>query len=189
METTEKFTSADLARMPDDGKRYEIIEGELYVSKQPGVEHQYTCSRLVGFLGNWNEENGVGVALIAPGLVFAEDDDVAPDVVWVSREHLQGMLDKAGHLTKAPELVVEVLSPGKANERRDRQAKLGLYSRRGVLEYWIVDWMQRLVEVYRRERGALKLAATLYADDVLESPMLPGFSCQVAKLFLTQPSS
>jgi Uma2 family endonuclease len=188
METTEKFTSADLARMPDDGKRYEIIEGELYVSKQPGFEHQYSCSRLTRFLDVWNDGEQAGAVLGAPGLVFADDDDVAPDVVWVSREHLQGMLDKAGHLTKAPELVVEVLSPGKANERRDRQAKLGLYSRRGVLEYWIVDWMQRLVEVYRRERGALKLTATLYADDVLESPRLPGFSCQVAKLFFTRPA-
>ena len=189
METTEKFTSADLVRMPDDGKRYEIIEGELYVSKLPSFEHQYTCSRLVGSLGVWSEEDGTGVALIAPGLVFAEDDDVAPDVVWVSRQRLAGIIDRAGHLTKAPELVVEVLSPGKANERRDRVVKLELYSRRGVSEYWIVDWMQRLVEVYRRERGALKLAATLYDDDALESPTLPGFSCQVARLFFTRPPS
>lgn len=189
METTEKFTSADLALMPDDGKRYEVIEGELYVSKQPGAEHQFICGQLFRYLQEWNDRSEAGVALIAPGLVFAEDDDVAPDVVWVSRERLQGMLDKAGHLTKVPELVVEVLSPGKANERRDRRAKLGLYSRRGVLEYWIVDWMHRLVEVYRRERGALKLTATLYADDALESPTLPGFSCQVAKLFFSQPSS
>ena len=188
MEATEKFTSADLALMPDDGKRYEVIEGELYVSKLPSAEHQYSCSRLTRFLDVWNDEHG-GVVLGSPGLVFSDDDDVAPDVVWVSQERLQGMLDRAGHLTKAPELVVEVLSPGKANERRDRQAKLGLYSRRGVLEYWIVDWMQRLVEVYRRERGALKLAATLYADDVLESPALPGFSCQVARLFFTRPAA
>jgi Uma2 family endonuclease len=139
-------------------------------------------------LQEWSDQHGAGVALIAPGLVFAEDDDVAPDVVWVGGERLAGMLDQAGHLTKAPELVVEVLSPGKANERRDRQAKLELYSRRGVSEYWIVDRMQRLVEVYRRERGALKLAATLSADDALESPTLPGFSCRVAKLFFTQPS-
>jgi Uma2 family endonuclease len=188
METAEKFTSADLALMPDDGKRYEIIEGELYVSRQPSFEHQYVCSRLVHFLGEWDVDNKVGVALIAPGLVFADDDDVAPDVVWVSRERLAGALDEAGHLRKAPELVVEVLSPGKANEQRDRQAKLKLYSRRGVQEYWIVDWMQTLVEVYRRERVALRLEATLYADDSIESPLLPGFSCQVSKLFFTRPS-
>jgi Uma2 family endonuclease len=188
MEATENFTSADLALMPDDGKRYEVIEGELYVSKQPGAEHQFTCGQLFRYLQEWNDLGGAGVALIAPGLVFAEDDDVAPDVVWVSRERLAGMLDRAGHLTKTPELVVEVLSPGKPNERRDRVAKLALYSRHGVPEYWIVDRMQRLVEVYRRERGALKLAATMYAADTLETPMLPGFSCPVAKLFFTQPS-
>ena len=50
MEITERFTSADLLLMPDDGKRYEIIEGELYVSRNPGFEHQYTCSRFVHFL-------------------------------------------------------------------------------------------------------------------------------------------
>lgn len=189
METTEKFTSADLLLMPDDGKRYEVIEGDLYASKQPGAEHQFTCGQLFRYFQEWSERSERGVALVAPGLVFADDDDVAPDVVWVSRERLAKTLDQAGHLTRAPELVVEVLSPGKSNEQRDRVAKLKLYSRRGVSEYWIVDWMQRLVEVYRREQTALKLAATLYADDMLESPTLPGFSCQVSKLFFSRPST
>jgi Uma2 family endonuclease len=188
METAQKFTSADLLLMPDDGKRYEIIEGELYVSRQPGFEHQYTCTQLANCLSNWDAQDGRGVTIIAPGVIFGEGDDVAPDVVWINRERLMKTLDKAGHLHTAPELVVEVLLPGKANEERDRQAKLKLYSRRGVQEYWIVDWMQRLVEVYRRERAALKLAATLYAADALESPLLPGFSCLVSKLFFTQPS-
>jgi len=129
-----------------------------------------------------------GVALISQGLVLGEYDIIIPDVVWASRGRLADSLDQAGHFTRAPELVAEVLSPGKANEQRDREAKLTLYSRCGVSEYWIVDWMQRLVEVYRRERGALKHAATLHADDVLESPALPGFSCQVSKLFFSPPS-
>ena len=189
METTRKFTSADLALMPYDGNRYEVIEGDLYVSRQPSYDHQYTCNRLGRFLDVWNDDAQTGVVLGAPGLVFSDDDDVAPDMVWVSRERLASAADEAGHLTRAPELVVEVLSPGRANEHRDRQAKLNLYSRRGVAEYWIVDWMQRLVEVYRRERGALQHAATLYDGDALESPTLPGFSCELAKLFLTRPSS
>jgi Uma2 family endonuclease len=187
METARKYVSADLLLMPDDGNRYEIIEGELYVSKLPSAEHQFVCSQLVHYFQAWNEQSGEGVALIAPGLVFSDDDDVAPDVIWVSHERLAGSLDHAGHFTRAPEIVVEVLSPGKRNEHRDRVTKLALYSRRGVLEYWIVDWMQRLVEVYRREGDELKLAATPHADEALESPTLPGFSCQVAKLFFTQP--
>lgn len=187
METIKKFTSADLMSMPDDGYRYEIIEGDLYVSKLPSAEHQFTCGQFFRYFQEWNEQSGMGVALISPGLVFSDDDDVGPDVVWISNERLAGTLDKAGHLTQAPELVVEVLSPGKRNEYRDRVAKLRLYSRRGVSEYWIVDWMQRLVEVYRRAGDVLKRAATLYAADALESPLLPGFSCQVARLFLTRP--
>jgi Uma2 family endonuclease len=185
MSTTVKYTSADLALMPDDGKRYEIIEGELYVSRQPGYEHQYTCGRLAHFLDDWNDRGGQGLVLPAPGLIFAEDDDVAPDVVWITRERCNRAVDAAGHLHLAPQLVIEVLSPGKANEERDRQAKLKLYSRRGVEEYWIVSWTGQFVEVYRREQAQLHLAATLYAQDNLESPLLSGFSCLISKLFLS----
>jgi Uma2 family endonuclease len=92
-------------------------------------------------------------------------------------------LDDAGHLTAAPELVVEVLSPGKPNERRDKEVKLKLYSVRGVLEYWIVNWQENRVELYRREQAVLTLVATLYSQDELTSPILPGFSCLVSKLF------
>ena len=183
MVTAKRFTSTDLGLMPDDSKRYEIIAGQLYVSGQPSVEHQYACSRLSQFLGDWNDVDNSGVVLTAPGLIFAEDDDVAPDVVWIKRERLVSTIDRAGHLQSAPELVIEVLSPGKANENRDRQAKLKLYSRRGVLEYWIVNAMQQQVEVYRRKPARLMLAATLHTGDPLTSPPLPGFSCPVVMLF------
>lgn len=184
---TEKFTSADLALMPDDGKRREIIEGELYVSRAPGFEHQYTCGRLFRFLDEWNDQSGLGVVVAAPGLVFAEDDDVIPDVIWISLERFESGRDEAGHFVVTPELVIEVLSPGKPNKERDRQAKLKLYSRRGVQEYWIVDWMAQQVEVYRRERGRLKQTITLLLGDSIESPLLPGFSCQVRLLFFSLP--
>src|SRR5437588_12235874 len=120
MSTATKFTSADLALMPEDGKRYEIIEGELYVSRQPSSEHQYTRNRAGRFLDQWNDHSQLGIVLTAPGLIFAEDDDVAPDVIWISRERYEKALDAAGHLHMAPELVIEVLSPGKPNEDRDR---------------------------------------------------------------------
>ncbi|HEX7315500.1 MAG TPA: Uma2 family endonuclease [Pyrinomonadaceae bacterium] len=189
MEGAKKLTSADLMLIPDDGKRYELIDGELYVSEHPHVWHQFTCGKLVSALSEWSDVSGDGLALITPGLVLGEYDEVVPDVMWISGERLTGALDQDGHFTRMPELVVEVLSLGKENERRDREIKHGLYSRRGVSEYWIVDWMQRLVEVYRREGDALTHAITLYDNDVLESPLLSGFSCQVAKVFFTRPSS
>ena len=78
---------------------------------------------------------------------------------------------------------MEVLSPGSTNERRDRQAKLKLYSLKGVQEYWIVDWRLHQVEVYRRENARLRAIATLLAADEMTSPLLPGFQCQVARFF------
>jgi Uma2 family endonuclease len=183
----EKFTSADILLLPEDNKRYEIIEGDLYVSRAPGYEHQYTCTRIAKFLDNWNDEAKLGVVLGAPGLIFAEDDDVIPDVVWVSHTTFAHSVDAAGHLTQAPELAIEVLSPGKANQDRDRQAKLRLYSRRGVSEYWIVDWMFQKVEIYRRKLARLKRVATLSAAEAIQSPLLPGFSCQAGTLFFSPP--
>src|SRR5947207_3015850 len=159
--TTPRFTSADLEAFPNDGKRYEIIDGELYVSKQPHFYHQRVCTRVSSKLEQWCEQSGDGAAVIAPGLIFADDDDVAPDVVWVSSRRMRKTLGDDGKFHGAPELIVEVLSPGTANEKRDRDAKLKLYSRRGVNEYWIMDWRRRSVEVFRRKRARLVLTATL----------------------------
>src|SRR5207248_4378942 len=100
-----------------------------------------------------------------------------------SQQRLAMALQSDGKLHDAPELAVEILSPGSTNERRDRELKLKLYSRRGVLEYWVVDWRKHRLEVYRRLEAALVLAATLYETDWLESPLLPGFRCQVVQLF------
>ena len=93
------------------------------------------------------------------------------------------MLNKDGHLTGAPELVAEVLSPGAEQERRDKEAKLKLYSLRGVQEYWIVDWRLEIVEIYRRENAALVLVATLTSEDEINSPLLPDFACSVGRFF------
>jgi Uma2 family endonuclease len=181
-----RYTSADLDTLPDiPGVRYEIVDGELYVSKQPTWEHDFAADQLHIALGSWSNTTGLGYASTQPGLVFATDDDVIPDVTWISRERMAGALDRSRHLSVAPELVVEVLSPGAANARRDREAKLGLYSRRGVLEYWIVDWPQRTVDIYRREGHELRLTGTLSGDDALTSPLLPGFTCPLATLWWT----
>lgn len=187
MVTTLRWTSADLEVLPNDGKRYEIIDGELYVSRQPHWHHQYTCGRLFAVLDAWSQHTQAGRPNLAPGVIFAEDDDVAPDVIWISRARRDVSLGPEGHLHAAPELAVEVLSPGSTNERRDREVKLKLYSRRGVLEYWIVDWRTQQVAVYRPQDGVLQLTVTLSPSETLTSPLLPGFACPVAALFDTVP--
>ncbi|WP_341527146.1 Uma2 family endonuclease [Nostoc sp. UHCC 0302] len=178
-----RWTTADLELFPDNGNRYEIIDGELFVTRAPHWNHQKTCVRISTVLDNWSQASGLGEVVIAPGIIFGDNDNVIPDVVWASNERLPLLLDDAGHLTGAPELVVEVLSPGTENEKRDRELKLKLYSAQGVREYWIVDWRKQQVEVYRREQAILKLVATLFNGDELSSPLLPDFTCAIAPLF------
>ena len=187
MSTTLRMTTRDLETLPEplDDTRYEIIDGDLLVSKQPGLRHQYTADSVCAVLRSWSAETGQGMAFSAPGVIFAEDDNVAPDVVWVQADRLRAAVGSDEKLHEAPDLIVEVLSPGEANARRDRETKLKLYSRRGVGEYWIVDVDERSVEQYRRVDGDLELAATCGAGDWIESQLLPGFRCAVEQLFLT----
>lgn len=184
MESSLRYTTTDLEGLPAiEGIRYEIIEGDLYVSRSTDWHHQYVCGAIFLALQTWSLETRSGVAILAPGVIFDPEDNVVPDLVWVSRERFAHAWDSRGHMRAAPDLVVEVLSPGAENERRDRELKLKLYSRQGAREYWIVDWQLRSVQVYRREQAALRLTETLSAADVLTSPLLPGFACSVATLW------
>ena len=184
MSVRPKYTSRDLETLPDvEGTRYELIDGELFVSKQPTLEHQYVCLAVSMALFQWSKVSGTGRPYGTPGLVFSADNDVVPDVIWISSERLRAGRDQSGHITVGPDLAIEVLSPGSRNEQRDREFKLKLYSRQGVREYWIVDPQQQLVQVFRREDAMLQLAATLWTADTLTSPMLPGFALPVADLW------
>lgn len=180
---TLRWTLHDLELLPDDGSTYEIVDGELYVAKQPDWQHQFVCGRLLMLLQTWSDQTELGMANLAPGIIFSEDNNVVPDVVWISHERLRTALQADGKLHASPELVIEVLSPGVENERRDREVKLKLYSRRNAREYWVVNWRERSLEVYRREDGVLALDMTLNEDDKLESSLLPGFRCQVKQIF------
>ena len=184
VEAVEHWTIFDLESYPvEEGKRYEIVEGDLLVSSQPHWKHQLTCNHIAFELTAWSRQTQAGQAVAAPGVIFDPQNAVAPDVVWISADRLERALGDDGKLHDAPDLVVEVLSPGQANVRRDREAKLRLYSVRGVREYWIADWQEKRLQVFRREGAGLKLAATLIESDVLESPLLPGFTVSLDRLF------
>lgn len=186
--TPRLFTVDDLANLPDDGNRYEVIEGELYMAAAPGNEHQGIIEMLTIALGTWRRAGGGGLSRPGIGLMFSRRDGVIPDLVWAAPDQLPAILinpatgERDGKWHLAPALVIEVLSPGPPNSERDRETKLTLYDRRGVREYWIVD-PARWVEVYRRSEGMLRLVATVTAAEHLTSPQLPGFSLPVAALF------
>ena len=179
-----RWTVRDLEVLPqNEWTTYEIMDGELFVTRSPHRRHQQVGGKLNTALDLWSVQTGLGEVITAPGVVLSDADNVIPDVVWVSKERLPALIDNAGHLTGAPDLAVEVLSEGVENQRRDREAKLKLYGFRGVQEYWILDWRLQQVEVYRRDKDQLKLVDTLLSSDELTSPLLPGFTCSVSRLF------
>lgn len=179
-----RWTTSDLELLPESSNRYEIIDGDLYVTRAPNWRHQTTINNTAAELREWSISSQLGIAIPMPGIIFSDADNVIPDLIWISHDRLSRIEDEAGHLTAAPELIVEVLSFGKENEKRDRETKLKLYSTRGVQEYWILNWQIQQVEVYRREQAVLHLFATLNASDPLTSPLLPEFSCLVSRFFL-----
>lgn len=180
-----RWTTRDLNAMPDDGgwKRYEIVDGDLYVTRAPHIRHQRVAGKLHVRMETWSEQTGLGSAFQTPGVIFTPNDAVIPDVVWISHDRLATGIDEAGHLIVAPELIVEVLSPGELNEQRDKEVKLKLYSLHGVQEYWIASWQRQTLEIYRRTDAQLQRVETLVVGDTLTSPLLPEFSTPMAQIF------
>ena len=178
-------TIADLhaVQKRDSLHRYELIDGELFMAPAPHGFHQETSLFIAAELLAWNRRTRLGRVFEAITVHLDPRDEVIPDILWVSKARFARDFTPAGQLDGAPELLVEILSPGGANLRRDRERKLRLYSRYDVEEYWIVTWPMRQIEVYRREGTTLALAITLGADDTLTSPLLPGFAPLVGDLF------
>jgi Uma2 family endonuclease len=176
------LTIDDVDAMPEDGTRYEVIEGELFVSRAPGLTHQRVSLNLALYIGIYLSRNPVGEILAAPGVVFSEFSGVIPDLAFVKTERREEIAS-GERITGAPDLVIEIVSPGAENERRDRTAKRQLYGKYGVKEYWLVDPYKRTVEVFLLKGRTLKLHA-VYADgDKIISSMLPGFTCNVGSIF------
>jgi Uma2 family endonuclease len=176
------MTVADLDLLPDDGNRYELFEGELYVSRAPGLPHQEILANLIWLLKNYLDQNPVGKMWPTPGVIFDDYNAAIPDVVFMTTEQLE-RLGAAQHIHEAPALCIEIVSPGQENARRDRVMKRQAYGKYGVQEYWIADPETHTLEIYRLIERALTLVATLTNGDELIAPLLPGFSCTPAQIF------
>jgi Uma2 family endonuclease len=172
-----------------DGNRYELIEGDLHVTTQPHLDHQIVADAVLIALHTWNRQSRIGgLAVSAPGIILAEDEAFAPDVVWYSAERLAHYRQPNGKFSGPPDLVVEVLSPGTKNVKRDRQIKPARYAYWGMREYWLVDRFARQVEVFRLDGETYTRADALAVSDSLTSPILPGFACPVGELFADLPA-
>ena len=172
------LTIADLDATPDDGNRYELIEGGLCVSTAPSYLHQTILLNIGEAIRQYLRKHPVGEIVPGIGVIFDDFSGVIPDLVFFTRER-KGQILAGPRLIAAPDIAIEILSPGASNERRDQTLKRRLYSAHGVGEYWIVDPETRSVELHRkRKEGGLELAANLQIGDELTSAFLEGFPCR-----------
>ena len=178
-----RLTYQDFLRFPDDGLRHEIIDGVHYVTPSPNLRHQELIGRLYLSLGAFLEDRpDKGRLFLSPfDVVFSFHDVVEPDLVFVGPDQLDILT--AQNIQGTPALVVEVLSP--STRKHDREVKRRLYERTGVREYWLVDPDVNTVNVDRRADGdAFPLVAHLTnMHDTLETPLVPGWSVTLARLF------
>ncbi len=142
----ERVTYEDYLNLPDDGNRYEIIEGVLYVANAPNSDHQWCVSELHRQISNFVMENGLGRVLPAPFEVHLSENTrpVQPDILCVTKERWPK--ERVAFFDGPPDLVVEVISP--SSVRLDRVIKFAAYEEHGVREYWIVNPATQIIEVY-----------------------------------------
>ena len=176
------LTVADLEAMPDDGSRYELFEGESIVSRAPSLSHQRVLGNIYAVVRDYLKQNPIGEMLLTPGVIFDEFNSAIPDAAFVSHERRR-QIGAGERITGAPELMVEVVSPGAENARRDRVVKRQVYGKFGVKEYWVADPDNRSLEIYRLKKRTLTLVETLIVDDEVTSSILPGFRCKASQLF------
>lgn len=173
------FVYEDLAQMPDDGKRYEIYEGELIVSPAPTTKHQRAQTQLGNYL-YLAEDAGFGQVYYAPTEVYFARHNVAhPDLLFIRTERLNIITDSG--VQGPPDLVVEILSP--STRQNDLGWKMTLYARYGVTSYRIVDTDARLIMPFTLGDNGYVEETPLRPGDTLSSPLFPGITMPVARIF------
>ena len=175
------LTYKDLWHTPDDGNRYEIINGEVFVTPPPMTVHQRVIRNLVDVLQRHVSENDLGEILWAPvGVVLEKPTGVQPDVLFVAKNRLSIIQEKA--LFGAPDLVIEVLSSSTA--ARDRGVKKDLYERAGVRYYWLIDPRKQSVHALCLQAGASRLEVEHRGNAVFRPLLFPKLAIHLARVWV-----
>lgn len=179
-----KFTYEDYKSLPEsETKRYELLGGELVMVPSPTEYHQRISGNLEFILRRFVRERDLGRVYDAPlDVVLGEGEErevVQPDIFFISKER-EGIVTKE-EIRGAPDLVIEILSPG--TEERDRHYKKTLYARHGVKEYWLVDPEEKRVEVFTLGEKGFELVKAYRAEEVLRSPLLAGLEVALKEVF------
>ena len=174
------FTYDDYAKLPDDGNRYEIIEGDLVMTPAPKTGHQRISRRLLVQLTLFVEKHQLGEVFDAPcDVVFSPENTVQPDIFFISTK--QEKLITEDNIQGAPDLIIEILSPTTAYY--DLVEKKEIYEKFGVKEYWIVDTKKKRIELHGLQEGKYQLLQKEEKSGEISSELLPGFEVDVKKIF------
>jgi Uma2 family endonuclease len=172
----------DLEATPDDGNIYELFEGELSVAKAPTLKHQELIIRLGTILTNYLDLNPIGKVWSTPGVIFDEYNSAIPDLVFIAADRIP-QIASGIHIVGAPDLAIEIMSPGSENVRRDQIVKRQTYGRFGVKEYWIVEPIVEVIEISRLQNNVLASVGAFRNADEISSPLLPDLSFTVKDVF------
>lgn len=174
------LTYEDYCALPDDGRRYEVIEGELVVTPSPRRAHQRFSRNLLVVLHAHVREHDLGEVFDAPFDVILENTSiVVPDLLFVSRDRLSIVTERG--VEGAPDMIVEILSS--ATARRDRVEKAQLYARHGVGHYWLADPVGRTLETFELTGGQYRLVVSLSGAALFEPPLFPGLTIPLRDLW------
>lgn len=176
-----QWTLADWERLPADGYRYEVLDGYLFMSPPPSIEHQRSSGNLFALMWAYAHKFRLGEVMCAPVGVKLPGQavPVQPDIVFVRAERLD-ILGKA-YVEGAPDLIVEILSP--SNWWVDRHEKFAAYQTAGVREYWLADYRARTIEVFVWDDGEYVLTGRFGAGATVTAQALPGFAVAVDDIF------
>jgi Uma2 family endonuclease len=160
------LTYRDYAELPEDGRRYEILDGELDVSPSPMIRHQMVIANLFSALRQHVQAHSLGTILLSPvDLILADTTVVVPDLMFVS--HRRAPIITARAVEGPADLVVEIISP--STGRKDRLTKAALYARFGIPCYWLIDPEQRLFDAFVLGGGVYRLATRGQHDETVQT--------------------
>jgi Uma2 family endonuclease len=179
LRTQSDWTYRDLDDLPADLERYELWEGELIISPAPTVNHQELVGRIHSLFVMFDPQKSRGRYFVAPvDVILGEKITVQPDMLWVAKANEDIIKDK--HIVGAPDLCIEVMSPGSEEDDRDRKRRY--YAEGGVREYWLLDSVGRTLSIYDLGRNT----HTVYEEGALAQSTLPelaGLTVDVRELF------
>ncbi len=175
-----RFKAGDLWDVPDDGKRYEVIDGRLYVTPPPAEKHQSASGVLFGYLWSWTWPRRAGRLYAAPIAVVLDDETgVQPGLVYVSRERVAIIAERG--IDGAPDLIIEILSPG--TRVRDLGVKMRRYAAAGVPHYWVADPATHHLTPYKLAATGYEAGTSNGPGDVFEPELFPGLRIPIDELW------